>query len=612
MIQACDALNILQSKNRHNPKWINRDLYRLLYNPTLHLLAYERLKSKPGNMTPGVDGQTLDGFSADDIEKLIARLKTEQYQPAPVRRVYIPKAHGNNQRPLGVPAPREKVLQECVRLILEAIYEPTFHENSHGFRPGRSCHTALESLRRNWAGMKWVIEADIADCFGSVNHHRLLDILRERIQDDRFINLIRKFLRAGYLENWEYQRTYSGTPQGSVLSPILMNVYLDKLDQKLDALCRRETQGETRKKTTAYAALFKQRKHLLEQGETDPTLRESFRGQLRELNRRILQTPVCDYHDPAYRRVKFLRYADDVVIGVIGPKALAEQIKAEVAEFLADELDLELSRKKTLITHLATEQAHFLGYAFKTAQPRLRRRNLQQRGSPHNVTQTAKVASGNIKLLVPLRDLSPKLTKYMADGQPACVAAFTNQPVEHIIEHYNAVISGWYNYYQLGENVCRLNYARYVLLYSLAKTLAHKERCSVGQIFQKYGKDIAYRKPNGRLIHFFNQPLTQVKKARTAIGPIDRLPAWGPRRTRPRLLDACVVCEGREQVEMHHVRHIRKRGERLHGFSLYLAAINRKQVPVCRKCHRDIHNGKYDGASLASLLEQIQGPGSET
>jgi group II intron reverse transcriptase/maturase len=517
MIQACDALNILQSKNRHNPNWINRDLYRLPYNPTLHLLAYERLKSKPGNMTPGVDGQTLDGFSTEDIEKLIARLKTEQYQPAPVRRVYIPKAHGNSHRPLGVPAPREKVLQECVRLILEAIYEPTFHENSHGFRPGRSCHTALESLRRNWVGMKWVIEADIADCFGSVNHHRLLDILRERIQDDRFINLIRKFLRAGYFENWEYHRTYSGTPQGSVLSPILTNVYLDKLDQKLDALCRRETQGARRRPTSAYANLMKQRKHLLEQGESDPTLRESFRGQLRELNRRILQTAGYDYHDPTYRRVKFLRYADDVVIGVIGPKALAEQIKEEVADFLAGELHLELNREKTLITHLATEKAHFLGYAFKTAQPCPRRRNLQRRGSPHNVTQTVKIASGNIKLLVPLKDLSPKLAKYMADGQPACMAAFINQPVEHIIAHYNAVLSGWYNYYQLGENVSRLNYARYVLLYSLAKTLAHKERCTVGRIFQKYGKDITYRKPNGRLVHFFNQPLTQVKKAHAAL-----------------------------------------------------------------------------------------------
>ncbi len=607
MIQACDALNILRMKNLQNPQWINRDLYRLLYNPTLHLLAYERLKSKPGNMTPGSDGKTLDGFSLDDIQKLIALLKTEHYQPGPVRRVYIQKANGK-RRPLGVPSPREKILQECLRLILEAIYEPNFHDNSHGFRPGRSCHTALESLRRNWVGTKWVIEADMADCFGSICHHRLLDILREKIQDDRFLSLIRKFLKAGYLENWAYHKTYSGTPQGSVLSPILTNIYLAKLDEKLDALCQRYTQGNHRKRNVAQVTLLQQRQALLQQGEADPTLRASLQPKCRELNRRILLTPTYDYHHPDYTRVKFLRYADDVVVGVIGPKALAEQIKEELALFLAEDLKLTLNREKTLITHLATDKAHFLGYAFKTANARWRRRNLQRKGSPHNVIQTVKTTSGNIKLLVPLKDLSQKLTKYMKNGQPACVSAFINQPVEHIIEHYNAAMTGWYNYYQLAENVCQLNYARYVLLYSLAKTLARKEDASVSKVFRKYGKAITFTKPNGRQVHFFNQPLKQVKKANGVTVNVDTRPAWAPRRTQTRLLDACAICDSHEHVEMHHIRHIRKRGERLQGFSLYLAAINRKQVPVCRKCHRDIHNGKYDGASLSSLLEQLQAP----
>ena len=185
-------------------------------------MAYERLKSKPGNMTPGTDGKTLDGYSLGDIQKLIGLLRIEQYWPTPVRRVYIPKKAKGEYRPLGVPSPRDKIVQECIRLILEAIYEPNFHDNSHGFRPRRSCHTALESMRLNWVGTKWVIEADITKCFERIDHHRLLDILREKIQDDRFINLIRKFLNAGYLEDWKYHRTYSGTPQGSVISPPTM------------------------------------------------------------------------------------------------------------------------------------------------------------------------------------------------------------------------------------------------------------------------------------------------------------------------------------------------------------------------------------------------------
>ncbi len=198
MIQACDVLTILRTKNRNSPTWINRQLYRLLYNPTLHVLAYERLKSKPGNMTPGSDGKTLDGFSLDAIQASITLLRSEQYRPTPVRRVYIPKAQG--WRPLGVPSPRDKIIQECVRLILEAIFEPTFHDNRHGFRPGRSCHTTLESLRRTWVGTKGVLKVDLADCFERIDHHQRLDMLREKIHDDRFVNLIRTFLTAGYLD----------------------------------------------------------------------------------------------------------------------------------------------------------------------------------------------------------------------------------------------------------------------------------------------------------------------------------------------------------------------------------------------------------------------------
>jgi group II intron reverse transcriptase/maturase len=610
MMEACEVLNILWTKNHQDPKWINRGLYHLLYNPTLHILAYERLKSKPGNMTAGTDGQTLDGTSMETIQATIERLKTEQYQPTPVRRVYIPKSNGK-LRPLGIPSPRDKIVQECIRLILEAIYEPIFHENSHGFRPERSCHTALESLRHNWVGMKWAIEADITECFERVDHHQLLDTLHEKIQDDRFLNLIRKFLTAGYLDNWEYHRTYSGTPQGSVISPILTNIYLNQLDWELHRLCQRYTAGSHRKPNAKYQTLMSQRKRLLELGEVHPERRQSLQPQLRALNKRILQTPTYDYHDPSYIRIKFLRYADDVIIGVVGPKALAQQVREELAAFLKRELKLELNQQKTVITHLPTQAAHFLGYALKTSEPRLRRLNLRRKGSPHNVTQTVKVATGNIKLLVPLARLTPKLKKYMAEGQPASMPALINQPIEHIIDHYNGVLRGWYNYYQLAQNVCQLNYAKYILNYSLTKTLAHKEKSSTSKVIRKYGKDITVHKPNGKTLHFFNQPLKQVRKTKASSESIDTIPMWFPRRTRTRLQNACVICHSRVRVEMHHVRHIRKRGEHIQGFTLYLAAINRKQVPVCRQCHRDIHNGRYDGTSLASLLEQIQAVPSE-
>jgi group II intron reverse transcriptase/maturase len=568
-------------------------------------MAYERLKSKPGNMTPGTDGKTLDGFSMTDIQKTIDLLRTEQYRPTPVRRTYIPKKNQKKLRPLGIPSPRDKVVQECIRLILEAIYEPNFHENSHGFRPGRSCHTALESLQRNWTGTKWIINVDISACFDQIDHHNLLDTLREKICDDRFVNLIRKFLTAGYMENWQYHRTYSGTPQGSVISPILTNIYLDKLDRQLDMICQQYSKGKRRRSNPEYTRLQKQRKKWLIQGEEIPSLRESLKNPIQNLNRRIRQTPTYDYNDPSYTRVRFLRYADDVIISVIGPKSLARHIKTELATFLHNDLNLELNQDKTQVVHLATERAHFLGYLIATAHPRFRKRNLQRTGSPHNVIQTIKTTSGKIKLLVPLKKLSQKLKRYMATSQPACVNAFINQPIEHILEHYNGVIRGWYNYYQLAENVSSLHYARYILHYSLAKTLARKENASISKIFSKYGKDIIIEKPNVRQTHFFNQPLRQVKTTQWGMQNPDTIPVWWPRTTQTRLMDTCAICGSSKQVEMHHVRHVRKRGQHIQGFTLYMAAINRKQVPVCKKCHNEIHNGKYDGKSLSEIWDEL-------
>ena len=354
MMEASDVLNIIYEKNHKYPDWKNRGLYRLLFNPSLHIMAYERVKSKPGNMTPGTKGETLDGYSLDEIERNISLLRQERYQPKPVRRAYIPKAKG--QRPLGVPSPRDKIVQECIRLILEAIYEPRFHDNSHGFRPGRSCHTALESMRRNWVGTKWAIKADITACFEQIDHNQLIDILRERIEDDRFINLIRRFLKAGYIENWKYHNTYSGTPQGSVVSPILTNIYLDKLDQKLAKMGQHYSQGKYRRRNPKQIHLMQRRKRLLEQGETKPATRASLKKTIRELNHEILATPAARYNDPSYIRVKFLRYADDVAISVIGPKSLARQIVDELETYLKEELKLELNRDKTQIYHLPTKQ----------------------------------------------------------------------------------------------------------------------------------------------------------------------------------------------------------------------------------------------------------------
>ncbi|SRR5260370_493736 len=230
-----------------NPSWGNRDLYRLLFKEELYLAAYEKIKSKPGNMTKGVDGTTLDGISMSNIASIIKSMRDESFTFSPTRRTYIPKKNGK-MRPLGIANPREKLVQEAIRMILEAIYDspygPTFSEKSHGFRPKRGTHNALREIRTKWTGVRWTVEGDITSFFDNIDHDRLIELLRKRIKDERFLNLIRKALNAGILDQGTFSPSVLGTPQGSIVSPILANVYLHELDEKVAEIVTRETKGK--------------------------------------------------------------------------------------------------------------------------------------------------------------------------------------------------------------------------------------------------------------------------------------------------------------------------------------------------------------------------------
>jgi len=238
-----EVLKTLTEK-ANDPNYRFQRIYRNLYNPDFYMLAYQRIYSNDGSMTAGVDGITIDGMSEKRIGKLIESLKDHSYQPKPARRTYIAKKNSDKQRPLGIPSADDKLLQEVVKMILESIYEPAFSDNSHGFRPNRSCHTALLDLQAKFTGATWFIEGDIKACFDSFDHHVLIEILRRRIDDEAFIALMWKFLKAGYMEQWRYNATYSGTPQGSGCSPILSNIYLGELDSYMDEYKRRFDTGE--------------------------------------------------------------------------------------------------------------------------------------------------------------------------------------------------------------------------------------------------------------------------------------------------------------------------------------------------------------------------------
>jgi group II intron reverse transcriptase/maturase len=328
------------------------EAYRQLFNLDLYLRAYGRLYRNAGAMTRGVTAETVDGMSEAKITSIIDRIRHERYRWTPVRREYIPKANGK-MRPLGIPVWSDKLLQEVMRSILEAYYEPQFSENSHGFRPQHGCHTALADIQRAWHGTKWFIEGDIKGCFDNIDHEVLLSLLREKIRDNRFLILVSNLLKAGYLEDWRYNKTHSGTPQGGVISPILANIHLDRLDKYVEGTLIPEfTRGKVRKANPVYTRLFYRIRKLEKEGMTDAA---------RELRKELRSYPTGDQHDPNYRRLRYVRYADDFLLGFIGPKDEAEAIKVRLKTFLSDHLKLELSEEKTLITH-ASEMARFLGY----------------------------------------------------------------------------------------------------------------------------------------------------------------------------------------------------------------------------------------------------------
>ncbi|MFE3895373.1 reverse transcriptase/maturase family protein, partial [Priestia sp. YIM B13480] len=356
------VLNSLASKSEDSTYTYKR-LYRNLYNPEFYYIAYQKIYAKQGNMTQGVDGKTIDGMSLKRIDDLIEALKTESYQPKPVKRVYIPKKNGK-RRPLGIPSMDDKLIQEVVRMILESIYEGTFSKSSHGFRPNRSCHTALMEIKKLFDGTRWFIEGDIESFFDNINHHKLISILRRRIQDEKFINLIWKFLRAGYLEVWEYHKTHSGSPQGGIISPILANIYLNEFDKHVEQIITKFNKGTRRKLNPTYSKINKKLTKLrkvLQEEELSEDKQRDIILTIKELREERSHTPVVKPHDEDFKRMYYTRYADDFLIGMIGDKQEALQVKQKLAEFLKDDLQLNLSQEKTLITH-SSKPARFLGY----------------------------------------------------------------------------------------------------------------------------------------------------------------------------------------------------------------------------------------------------------
>jgi group II intron reverse transcriptase/maturase len=282
-------------------------VYKHLLNPELFLAAYGKIYRNFGAMTKGSTEETVDGMSLQKIHGIIDLLRQERYQWTPVRRVEIPKPNGK-MRPLGIPTWGDKLVQEVLRTLLEPYYEQRFSDHSHGFRPNRGCHTALREIRRTWKGTVWFIEGDIKGCFDNIDHRVLLEIIRRDIHDGRVVRLIEGLLGAGYMEDWRYHDTFSGAPQGGIVSPLLANVYLTDLDRYVeDTLIPAYTVGNRRRPDRNYLKLERQIAAAKRRGEVEEVHRLAQERRL---------VPSVDGFDPEYRRLRYIRYADDFLLVV--------------------------------------------------------------------------------------------------------------------------------------------------------------------------------------------------------------------------------------------------------------------------------------------------------
>lgn len=581
-----------------------RKVYRRMKDKELFLAAYSRLYANQGSLTPGVTEETVDSMSLQRIERLLEQLETGTFQWSPVRRTHIPKKNGQ-RRPLGMPTWKDKLVQEVIRMILEAYYEPNFRDSSHGFRPQRGCHTALTTIRDKWSGTIWFIEGDIKGCFDHLSHDIILKLLERHFQDTRFIKLIRDLLAAGYMENWQYHHTYSGTPQGAIVSPLLANIVLHELDTWVeDTLIPEHTRGKRRQQNPEYA-VYAQREGT---AWANGSLSEGKYWRTRKW-----QVPQGNPHDPNYARLRYCRYADDFLLGWAGSKAEAQVIRDQIAVFLTETLGLELNMEKTLITHATYERARFLGYEVKVSRDNSKT-TTQQHHTGHTIKK--RCVNGRVQLLVPHDVKESWVKRFMnANGQPIQDMRLLDLPDFDIIAHYGGQWRGLVNYYALAMNQKILSHVEWAMALSLQALLARKHNCNTRWIRRKYQTHV-----NGKRAY-----VCEVPNPNKPTKPLKAMFGGLPLRIRPNiqlhdkiyvpylvttqmvnrlLADRCELCGKTENVEVHHVRKLADlkkqwaNSQHIPVWVIQMREMNRKTLVVCRVCHRNIHNGTYDGAKV--------------
>jgi len=586
-------------------------LFRLMENPIVWHEAYANIYANDGALTKGVDEVTLDGFSKPRVASIIARLKAGTYRFKPVRRTYIRKANGK-KRPLGVSSGDDKLVQEVVRIILERIYEPVFEDSSHGFRPGRSPHTALEQIEQQWTAVKWLVDIDLQSYFDTIPQDVLMLLLEKKIEDKRFIRLIGAMLDAGYLEDWTYHTTYSGVPQGSIVSPILANVVLHELDLFMKTLKDQFDTGKERKPNTDYVHYSDKINRLRRKYETLKG-KETNKKQLQEIKRAIQHLkqqrrtiPSGDPFDPEYQRLHDCRYADDFGVGIIGSKADAEAVRQQIKRYVEETLKLTISEEKSHIRH-GKEGTMFLGYRIKTYTGN--RIVKVKRGKCHF---TSKSVNERLQLQIPPEKLvtfchSKRYGNYTT-GKTQQKSDLISLSDAEIILAYNAELRGFANYYALALNAKRdMSKLAYLEQQSLFKTLARKHKTTVTKTVKHLKTDDEYKlmvrnEQKTRIIRVFR--LKDLKPPPRTDPQVDIQPkVFALTLSRSEVIrrlnaEQCEYCGTREgPFEVHHIRKLKDVEHGKQRWQKVMASRHRKTLILCLQCHRLLHAGKLPDAS---------------
>ena len=602
-----ERLKVVRELGQKNSNWIHKDLFRILKKDDIWFAAYENIKGNKGALTPGITKETLDGTSIGTLRNLKEKVLEESYSFKPVKQTWIPKANGK-LRPLGLPTPDDKIVQEVIRMVLEAVYEPIFDNRSFGFRSGKGVHDALKHVEERFRWVDWVIKGDIQNAYPTIDHKILRKLLGKRIEDSRFLNLINKSLKCGIYTNPETLYSKIGVPQGSIVSPILANIYFHELDTWIIQKEKEYFSEKSTKKNSKYRQLEYQISKIskqMDELELNSKERKDLRRQIKSLIQTRNETPSLA--DPG-TKIEFVRYADDWMIGVKGPYSLAKQIKKEVTQLFEEELKQTLDPKKTQIINLRSGKVNFLGYnIFLPRNMKLVKYKVA--GGKQTVRRQTAMLRFHVPVIHILQRLNERgyITYKNNKWRPTSKSGYTPLEDEVIVRHFASVWLGLLNFYSGATNWSHLQYIHYLLHMSCAMTLAHRHRSTSSKIFKKHGKNLDILDktidPPKKLAYFPYKKSWKVADRKWLVTKEFRDPftIYANRVSRSSLNKPCSICKTMAKVEMHHVKHVRKNGKRYKGFHSDMAILNRKQVPLCRDCHMAVHRGDYDGIRLSIL-----------